>query len=158
MITILNQIHSCNFQLLKLLLYKILYNTHKFKSNQKHVWTDSKLYHQSIFFNHYNLFQLSQSTCMLQLKFQSLQSFSIITIFFDYHNLLVCYNWIFNHYNLFQLSQFACMINANLTWLFTCDFYYSWTTINDVIGVLYKEFQFKKSSPADLILRPALYR
>ena len=98
----------------------------------------------TMLFNYHNLFRLSQSTCMLQLNFQSLQSFSIITIFFDYHNLLVCYNWIFNHYNPFRVSQFACMINGNLTWLFTCDFNYSWTTINDVIDVPYREFSVIK--------------
>ena len=50
----------------------------------------------TVFFNHHNLFQLSQS-------FQSSQSFSVITIFF-------------NHHNLFQSSQSFSVVTIFLNY------------------------------------------
>ena len=71
-----------------LLLKFILLQARIFKSQPFSIIT--------IFFNHYNLFQLSQTFFNYHNLFQLSRPFSVITIFFNYHELLY-YN-LFYHY------------------------------------------------------------
>ena len=74
-------------------------------------------YYKHEFFIHYNLFQLSQS-------------FSIITIFFNYynffnyHNFFQLYQFFFNYSNFFQLQQFFSIITILFNFFYTLWLYF----------------------------------
>ena len=81
----------------------------------KKAWNypNNLIYISSKIFDRYNLFWLSQSAPMLLLNFQSLQSFSIITICLYVATEFSIITIFFNHYNPFRLSQSACMLLLN---------------------------------------------
>ena len=77
-------------------------------------------YYKHEFFNHYNLFQLSQSFSIITILFnyydlfQLSQSFSIVTIF----SIIIIF---FNYHNLFQLSQSFSTITIFFNLFTACD-------------------------------------